>query len=330
MFSFRAEITVIAMLCCSAAFAQDAPQVSVQILSNGESSMTVQAGAVDLQLDLRLSTNIGLAGMQFSLDCSAPNLFVYATPAVTLGTPFTSEDMAFVPINPPARDGVSLADHPLVTFFRMESGNYAPEGFPSVIFSYHVRSVESLPGNSSYVFTLTENDFLPFWMNDKGGGQSVSGKVAVGSSGTFTLQVSGEGGGGTTPGGDGGTTPGDGGAPPDDGGTLPSDGGTTPADGGSTEPEGGSTPGDGGMTPGDGGAGSGDEAVTPGDGGSTPSDDAEQNSGPTPTTTPTGAMTFCGSGTGPAIVLATMVGLWLIAPQARRMRRERAKSTFTG
>lgn len=185
-----AAVAVLAM-CPASLRAQDTNQVSVQILSGGQSSRTVAPGQISLQLDVRLSTSIGLAATRFSLDCSAPSAFVYAGPGFTVGSPFTVADMALVPVSPPINDGVSLADYPTVTFFRNEDGNYAPEAFPSVILSYHLRSNGALPANTSYTFTLTEVGDQPFWLNDAEDGAPVSGKITVGTAGAFTLHVSG-------------------------------------------------------------------------------------------------------------------------------------------
>ena len=317
--------------CLFPILAKGANEVSVQILSNGQNSMTVQPGTVDLQLDLRMSTNIGLMAAQFTLDCSDPTKFVYADPTVTVGTPFTEDDMAFIPIDPPADDGVPLADYPLVTFFRMRSGNYEPAVFPSVIFSFHVRSATSLTAGTTYSFTLQDTGDFPLWMNSLGGGDSITGKILVGTDGTFTLRVAGESGGDTTTGdggttpGDGGTTTGDGGTTTGDGGTTPGDGGTTTGDGGATTGDGGTTTGDGGTTPGDGGTTPGDGGTTPGDGGTTPSGGTDQPSEGTSTTTPTTPVALCGSGVGFACMLGTTIGLWLIAPRSRATRRVRPR-----
>lgn len=171
-------------------YAQGTNQVSVQILNNGQSTLTVAPGQVSLQLDVRLSTNIGLTATQFSLDCSTPSAFVYSAPSIAIGSPFTAEDLAFVPVTPAADDGVSLANHPTVTLFRTTTGNYGPELFPSVVLSYHIRSNGALPANASYTFTLTEVGDQPSWASDTESGTPVSGKIAVGTAGAFTLQVS--------------------------------------------------------------------------------------------------------------------------------------------
>ncbi|GEM_PF-2210242 len=297
--------------------AQDSGQVSIQILSNGQSSMTVAPGPVDLQLDLKMSTSVGLVAAEFALDCSSPAAFVYAEPTVSNGSPFTETDLSFVPITPPANDGTPLSDHPRITFFRLEAGSYEPELFPSVVLTYHLRSIGALPAGASYIFTLTEDDELPLWISDSGPTELLSGKIAVGTEGIFTLQVSADDSGGTLP-GEGGTTPGDGNDTPDDGGTTPGDGETTP-DGGETTPDDGSTtPGGGSATPGDGDMPPGDGDTTPGDEGTTPGDASDQPSGGSPTTTPTGTTAFCGAGVGPASLSAVLLGLWLITPRPRR------------
>jgi len=309
------------------AFASDVNQVSVEILSNQQSSMTVAPGPVDLELDLRMSTNIGLTALELALDCSSPSVFVYASPTVTIGSPFTQADLDFVPITPAADDGTPLSEHPLMTFFRMSPGNYPVSKFPSVIVTLHIRSVQSLTAGTSHTFTLKEENERPLWINDDGSVGGISGRITVGASGTFTLHVSGDGSGGTSPGdggttpNDGGTTPGDGGTTPGDGGTTPGDGGTTPTDGGTTPSDGGTTPGGGGTTPGDGGATPGEGGTTPGDGGTTPGDNSDQPSESTPTST--GTVAFCGAGTNPVLMLMAMISLWVIIPRPRIAGRAR-------
>lgn len=324
MFVSRSAIVAMFMAFPLSSLAADTSQVSIQILSNGQSSVTVPPGPVDLQLDLRMSSNVPLTAIELSLDCSSPSSFVYASPTVTIGVPFTQNDLDFVPITPPAEDGTPLSEQPVITLFRLTPGNYPVSSFPSVILTLHIRSVQSLTAGTSCTFTLTEEDQRPLWVEDDGSDAGVSGKITVGTAGMFTLQVSDDSGGGTTPGdggttpGDGGTTPGDGGTTPGDGGTTPGDGGTTPGDGGTIPGDGGTTPGDGGTTPGDGGTTPGDGGTTPGDGGTTPSDGSDQPSGETPTATPTGVVAFCGTGVGPAFMFATMIGLWLTCPRSRR------------
>ncbi|MBP7935341.1 MAG: hypothetical protein KA354_11910 [Phycisphaerae bacterium] len=296
-------VAAILMVFPPSLLAQDSGQVSIQILSSGQSSMTVAPGPVDLQLDLKMSTTVGLVAAEFALDCSSPALFVYAEPTVSNGSPFTETDLNFVPIKPPANDGTPLSDHPRITFFRLEAGSYEPALFPSVVLTYHVRSIGTLPSGASYTFSLTEDDELPLWISDSGPTELLSGKIAVGTEGIFTLQVS-AGDNGGTPSGESETTPGDGSDTPDDGGTTPGDGETTPDDGGTTPDDGSITPGDGDATP-------HDEGTTPGDAPNQPSEGS-------PATTPTGTTAFCGAGVGPASLSAVLLGLWLISPRPRR------------
>ena len=192
MNTHKAVITAIVALSPLTLRAQDANQnqVSIQILSNGQSTTTVAPGQVSLRLDVRLSTNVGLSATQFSLDCSTPGAFVYETPCITVGTPFTEADMAIMPVAPEVNDGVSLADHPVVTFFRMQTGNYTPELFPSTILSYNIRSNGALPPSTSYSFTLTEVSDQPSYVTSSEGGTPVTGQITVGTAGAFTLQVS--------------------------------------------------------------------------------------------------------------------------------------------
>lgn len=280
-----------------------AQNVSMDVLVDGSDSLTVSAGEVTLDLQIRVGTDIALDGVQFALQGSSPELFAFAEPVLTVGSPFTPGELA----HGGADDGELISNEPLILLFTF-SESHPPSSFPSVVLTIRVRSVGNLSAGT-YTFT-TGGDEHHIWTSSPDTG-------AFTSIGTFTLTVTGEG----APGGPGG--PGDPGDPGDDNGDEPpgddepgngEDDPTDPTDPGDDPPNGEDD---------DPGPGNGDAPpVDPGDE-DPPSDDPGDTDPPSPPPTRPG----CGLGASSAAAsLAGLLGLAFVGRSRARTRRRAGSS----
>lgn len=182
----KALVSVLAMLAVPA-LSLAAP--NWYITSGGSNNAAVPAGPVSLQLVANLNTDgQPVSGWQISLKSSAPALFAYGTPAVTVNVPslpavasqnFTNNDIVFGgPV-----DGESLPgnENGEVSVFTFSGGDRA--AFNGQAMLYNIVSKAPLaPG--SYTFWMGDSGIGSFMANS----QNPDG-IAFGDPGIFTLRV---------------------------------------------------------------------------------------------------------------------------------------------
>lgn len=172
------------------ALGQSPGQVTCQLLSGGENSITVSPGVAEFHLAVHLTSNVDLSAVQFTLNGSSLDRFVFAG-GVTLGAPFTQTDYNFIPPVPPPAEGVPLTALPQFTFFRLAMGDYPAASFTGPLIQFHLRSTEALADGTSYTFTLDNPAVASIWIGvDDSTNEPVSDVITMAPDGIFTLIVS--------------------------------------------------------------------------------------------------------------------------------------------
>jgi hypothetical protein len=182
-------------------------QVSIDVRVDGANTLNVDPGPVELAFDVRVTSSVDLAGIQFGLLSSSGGLFEYAANAWVTGSPWSAGEV--LASGPSAGDSLVSDPLPIFGYFAMTREHSASQ-FPSVIATLNVRSAGSL-GDGTYTFMAGDPGVGFFWTNSDGHGTFDSSSI-------FTLVV-GTGSGGGGGGGGGGQaldTDGDGVADTDD------------------------------------------------------------------------------------------------------------------
>lgn len=289
---WRTRVALVAVVLATAQ-APGWAQVTAELLSNGQSAVTVAPGPVDLTLDLRMESSIPLGTLEYTLECSQPELFEYGDPPITTGAPWSADELIVAVEEVVAGDGLST--RPDILLFKWTMPDYPAESFPSTIMTFKVRSTGDLAAGTSYTFGLGATTLPPLWIHVLEDSSMESGEIV---SDVFTLTVSV---GSTGGGGDAGDT----------GDTEDSSDET----GDTTNPDSTDDSGNTGVVDVDEGGDTsvsddGDTATVTDDQGTSDTTAEEQS------TSPASQTFFCGSGTGGA-ALTALVGLGLL-PRRRR------------
>lgn len=113
------------------------------------SFLQVEAGPVELDLEVVLSSPFALDTVNLALTSDAAALFAYRDPVFTIGTPFREGDLSAGSL---PQEGQTL-DQPGAFLFFSAAETFGPERFPARILTLHLASVNDLDAGT-YTFSF--------------------------------------------------------------------------------------------------------------------------------------------------------------------------------
>jgi hypothetical protein len=130
-------------------FAGHAGAQSIALESDNLAFAQVEAGPVELDLDVVVSSAFELDTIAVALTSNEPALFAYRDPVYTVGQPFFEQELLVNTLPDPDQP---LSEPAIFTFFSVIQ-TFGPERFPATIVTIHLKSINDLVAGT-YAFSF--------------------------------------------------------------------------------------------------------------------------------------------------------------------------------